>query len=127
MTKFYTSHQDELHHIDGIATIQKVLEAVKAQVDSPLGVISAKKDFFGNTLDPESDDILLKLQSQPCQTQIPLFEFMMSAALSAVVDVIERQYFNIELTDTLRKEVYSMKNFNLPMPLKNSKARIVHR
>ena len=116
MTKFYTSHQDELHHIDGIATIQKVLEAVKAQVDSPLGVISAKKDFFGNTLDPESDDILLKLQSQPCQTQIPLFEFMMSAALSAVVDVIEQQYstyFNIELTDTLRKETDSARSHNI--------------
>ena len=116
MKKFYTSYLDESHHIDGINTVKTVLQALKAQVDCPLDVLSAKKDFFGTTLDPESDQILSKLQSQPAQDQSPLFEYMMSAVLSSIIDVIERQYsryFSMELTETLKKETASARSHNI--------------
>ena len=89
MVQFYTSASSEVHHIDGIRIVQRVLQTVKDQSASPLGVLSTKNDFFGNALDIEVDAILGKLQQQPCD--VTLFEEMVKRCLSSVVKVLRRR------------------------------------
>ena len=66
-----------------------MLQTVKDQSASPLGVLSTKNDFFGNALDTEVDAILGKLQQQPCD--VTLFEEMVKRCLSSVVKVLRRR------------------------------------
>ena len=78
-----------------------MLQIVKDQSASQLGVRSTKKDFFGNALDTEVDTILRKLQQQPCD--VTLFEEMVKRCLASVVKVLERHHRRAEETDRVSK------------------------
>ena len=114
MVQFYTSASSEVHHIDGIRIVQRVLQIVKDQLASPLGVLSTKKDFFGNALDTEVDAILRKLQQQPCD--VTLFEEMVKRCLASVVKVLVKQYdryFHLDITEELKKQTESARSHNI--------------
>ena len=114
MVQFYTSASSEVHHIDGIRIVQRVLQIVKDQSASQLGVLSTKKDFFGNALDTEVDAILRKLQQQPCD--VTLFEEMVKRCLASVVKVLERQYdryFHLDITEELKIRTESARSHNI--------------
>ena len=114
MSKFYTSALTKIHHIQGIEVVLNVLCVLKQQLLSPLGVITATKDFFGNDIDTESDGILEKLQQQP--VDIMLFEKMMASCLKSIILVIERQYaryFGMDITEELKKQTESARSHNI--------------
>ena len=114
MVQFYTSAFSEVHHIDGIRIVQRVLQIVKDQSASQLGVLSTKKDFFSNALDTEVDAILRKLQEQPCD--VTLFEEMVKRCLASVIKVLERQYdryFHLDITEELKRQTESARSHNI--------------
>ena len=113
MTKFYTSAEKQVSHVEGITIVKAVLKVVKTYVAKPERVLTTKTDFFGNALDT-ANTTLLKLQDSPDNKK--LFVTMMKACLSSVVTVLERQYdryFTMDLTDTLRAETESARCHNI--------------
>ena len=116
MSKFHTSAvTSEIHHIEGIDIVRTVIEKLKEQLAAPLGVLTARHDFFGNPLDCESDVILGKLQQQP-PCDVKLFEKMVESCLTSVIKVLERQYaryFSLDITEELRKQTESARSHNI--------------
>ncbi|XP_041352647.1 uncharacterized protein LOC121371080 [Gigantopelta aegis] len=113
MSMFYKSDSTQVSYIDGISIVRKVSSVVKTFSEKPQDTVSTKIDFFGNELSAD-DETLFALQ----QTSIdePMFASMMTACLLKVVEVLERQYqryFDIDVTDELRKETESARCHNI--------------
>lgn len=111
MTKFYTSAEKQVSHVEGITIVKAVLKVVKEYMAKPERVLTTKTDFFGNAA---ADATLLKLQESPDNEK--LFVTMMTACLSSVITVLERQYdryFTMDLTDTLKTETESARCHNI--------------
>ena len=76
-------------------------------------VLSGKTDFFKNEL-KKSDSTLKCLQEKPVDED--LFCRMMESCLLAIVTVLERQcthYFNLDITNKLRRETESARAHNI--------------
>ena len=111
MTKFYTSADTEINHVDGIKLVQDVITRVKDMMQNPTEILCSNQNFFGEEI--EVDSTLLALRTLPTH---PEFASMMLSCLKAVVDVLERQYskyFLLDITEKLRQESESAKSHNM--------------
>ena len=112
MRRFYTSTTTQISHVDGISVVKQVLARVKACCSSPQETLTMKTDFFGDELTP--DNRLMKLQQKPIDED--LFMAMMKNCLTAIVTVLEKQYrryFDLDVTNELRKETESARCHNI--------------
>ena len=112
MRRFYTSTTTQISHVDGISVVKQVLARVKACCSSPQETLTMKTDFFGDELTP--DNRLMKLQQKPIDED--LFMSMMKNCLTAIVTVLEKQYrryFDLDVTNELRKETESARCHNI--------------
>ena len=113
MTTMYTSAEKQINHVDCIDVVRNVISVIKEYDDHPMSVLTTKKDFFTKDLNT-SDTTLRHLQKQPADE--PLFCKMMKSSLLAVVTVLLRQYkryFQMDLTEQLRKETESARAHNI--------------
>ena len=115
MLKFYTAgSSQEVSHLDGISIVKNLIPVLKHYSDNPQHTITSKKDFFGDNLST-TDSVLSALQ-QTVVADHHLFDKMMKSALLSVITVLERQYsryFEIDLSDVLRKETESARCHNI--------------
>lgn len=112
MRRFYTSTTTQISHVDGISVVKQVLARAKACCSSPQETLTMKTDFFGDELTP--DNRLMKLQQKPIDED--LFMSMMKNCLTAIVTVLEKQYrryFDLDVTNELRKETESARCHNI--------------
>ena len=91
MSSFYTSNENEINHVEGIRTVQQVIERLQRQAEDPEGILKSDVDFFGKKLDPEKDTILSALQQTP-PDDLPLFKTMMGQCIESTIAVLNRQY-----------------------------------
>ena len=117
MTMFYVAPEDQMNHIDGITVVKDVIAQLKAatsleECSAPL--LTRDTDFLGQKL-PEDDSTLDKLRQFQVSDRAQL-DTMLKAAMTAVVQVLERQYakyFSMDVTDKLREEVESARAHNI--------------
>ncbi|XP_064605780.1 uncharacterized protein LOC135470675 [Liolophura sinensis] len=113
MTKFYTSPEKQVDHVDGIPIVKNVIDTIKENAENPMSLLTNSTDFFGNELN-SCDSTLKCLQERPADEN--LFCQMMQAVLEEIAVVLERQYsryFSLELTEQLRKETESARSHNI--------------
>ena len=107
MKLFYTSHMDQIEHVDGIQHVKEVLIQLKDLKGCPENTLSVSKDIFG------SDATLIKLK-QPKDMEI--FKDLMRVCLGAIIAVLEKQYkkyFALNNSDVLRRETKSARTHNI--------------
>ena len=117
MTMFYVAPEDQMNHIDGITVVKDVIAQLKEatsleECSAPL--LTRDTDFLGQKL-PEDDSTLDKLRQFQVSDRAQL-DTMLKAAMTAVVQVLERQYakyFSMDVTDKLREEVESARAHNI--------------
>ena len=98
MKTFYTSAQHQMEHIQGIAVVKQVVEDVSNSCKNRLSLLTRRNDFFLNRL--SKDDPVIESINQLCSPSDTLQD-MIVACLSAVLEVLVRQYdryFKIEDT-----------------------------
>jgi hypothetical protein len=114
MKTFYTSFSDQIDHITGIDLIKDLVHHLKDCCEDPLSLFTRKTDFFGQPLD-EEDPVMRKLRSMP-HDDVDGEIAMISACLATVITVLERQYkkyFEMDLTEELRKETETARSHNI--------------
>ena len=112
MKTFYTSAGGDISHVDGIEIVKGVLPVLKDICTRPETLLSTSKDVFGNELD--SNSTLTSLKQQP--KNIELFSKMIVGCLHAIIQVVEHQYskyFQMNLTEELRKETATARSHNI--------------
>lgn len=87
MSTFYTDLNTQKHPIDTMQTVKDVIANLKIQLQAPMDILLAQKDFFGKIL--PAKDIEYLLISPP---NITLFAKMITACLKGTVEVLNRQY-----------------------------------
>ena len=113
MKKFYTSAENEIHHVEGIEVVRQVLERLKVAADSPGELLTTDVDFFGDLLVSGST---LSALRQGALKDTNTFSNMMKVCLEAIIAVIERQYskyFTWDLDQKLREETKSARSHNI--------------
>ena len=113
MKIFYTNASTDIDPHKGISIVREVVVRIKQCCHDPHSLLLRKTDFFDQDL-PETDKTLLKLRQTPSNSQ--LFLQMVAACLNAIVTVLERQYkryFEMDLTEQLRKETESARLHNI--------------
>ena len=81
--------------------------------EDPLALLQSTSHFLGRPLDL-NDPILVSLLTKP--TNSSTFIEMMLACLNAIIEVLERQYskyFQMDITDKLKKETSSARAHNI--------------
>lgn len=102
MALFYTSADDQINHVEGIAQVKDVIVQLKLVMENPSDILTRSTDFFGKEISM-SDAILLKLREPPKKES--LFQEMMKVCLQAATDVLEKQYakyFASNITERLK-------------------------
>ncbi|KAK6177160.1 hypothetical protein SNE40_015317 [Patella caerulea] len=115
MSSFYTSHQNEINHLEGIQTVQQVIKRLKSQADDPEGILKTDVDCFGTKLDPDKDAILAALQ-QTIPDDIQLFKTLMKQCIESTIKVLNRQYeryFNMDITEEMKRQTASARSHNI--------------
>ncbi|KAK6174994.1 hypothetical protein SNE40_013537 [Patella caerulea] len=105
--------QSIISHIDGIVIVKNVISALRETAVNPMHVLNRTTDFFGGVLF-ENDETIKSLRAEPLDTTA--FLRMVSACLLATVSVLERQYqryFELDITEQLRKETVSARSHNI--------------
>ena len=113
MSTFYTSAEDQISHVQGIAVVKEIVASL--QKATPLQLLSQTEDFFGNKLHHPTADPVLKSLTEPPRDQA-MFESMMKACLQEIVDVLKRQYskyFECNLSEVLQKETETARTHNI--------------
>ena len=114
MKLFYTSSTSEINHMEGILVVKRVVQSVTDQMKNPGGILSRDTDFFGNQVNQGLDQVLSALRVEPLDLQA--FAKYVEACLGAVVAVLKRQYeryFNVDITNELKKQTQSARSHNI--------------
>ena len=113
MRVFYTADTN-VDHVGAISKVVEVLEGLQRLKDSPMDVLSAEKDLFGEVL-PASDCVLKKLLGEAPKDK-DLFSVMMERCASKIIDVLQGQYkkyFVMDVNEVLLEETKSAKLHNI--------------
>ena len=100
MRKFYHRPSDQIDHVERIAVVKQVVEHLNMDRD-PLDMLQSTKDFFG---EPLKDSHTLKALRQALKDP-DQFRKMMRTVISAVVEMLERQYrkyFDTDVTEVTK-------------------------
>nr|XP_047136623.1 uncharacterized protein LOC124813509 [Hydra vulgaris] len=111
MALFYQSGTGSLSHIEGIKVVKKLLKNVYHVKNNPMLLFNAK-DLFGNSI---KNDKVFKTIVSVC-TKDKEVKQMIILCLSAIIDVLERQYkryFNLNLSLQLIKETQTARLHNI--------------
>ena len=95
MRTFYTSVENQIHHIDGIGVVKDVLSTVTDSCINPMSILDRDNDFLGGDL---KSDAVWKALFDFCPRDEET-EDMIRACLSSIKDVLTRQYERFFATD----------------------------
>ena len=114
MQLFYISAQGDLSRVDGIAVVNGVLSTLRDTAANPRHILDRTADFFGRDLNEYDQTLKELMRTEP--VDMDMFVEMISSCLIAVITVLERQYkryFEMDITEELRKETLSAKVHNI--------------
>ena len=83
MSTFYTSAEDQISHVQGIAVVKEIVASL--QKATSLQLLNQTEVFFGNKLHHPTVDPVLKSLTEPPRDQ-GMFESMMKACLQEIVE-----------------------------------------
>ena len=113
MKTFYVSAESKLSHMQALHEVKKVITCLEEARETPLSVITAKTDFFGNLINV--DDGVYDALVTFCPFDDQLKE-MITACISEVLIVINRQfadYMKMDITEELERETASARLHNM--------------
>ena len=99
-------------HVTGIGIIKNVVAAVRKACQDPLQLLSRDEDFFGGKM---QEDVIWRSVQDLCPRDTETHDMLM-VCISAIMDVINRQYepyFNLDVTEQLRIETKSVRPHNI--------------